>query len=82
MNFSESMKTRAQTKMWVKWKEPVNGYTDMIYYSFETKSSLSKNDIYYGMNKLERLLEIRLKGLYAVAIIYDTKTGKEIKRFS
>ncbi|WP_421874013.1 hypothetical protein [Marinoscillum sp.] len=82
IQFTEKMKRQAQTRMWVKWKRLVNGYGEMIYYSFETSKSLRNQDITYGMEKLVGLAKSdRLSSMYEIAIIYNNKTGQEMMRF-
>ena len=81
IQFSEKMKAQAQTKLWVKWKYTINGYSDMIYYSFETSKSLRDKDQSYGLKKLIKLAEHELVGKYEIAIIYDNISGQELRRY-
>jgi len=82
MRFSAKMKAQAQTRLWVKWKSAINGHTDMIYYSFETAKSLREGDRSYGLRKLIKMVESNhLNGKYDIAIIYDTRTGEELRRY-
>lgn len=81
IRFSEKMKVQAQTKLWVKWKYTINGYTDMVYYSFETSKSLRDKDLSYGLRKLFKLAEQELVGKYEIAIIYDNVSGQELRRY-
>lgn len=82
VRFNEKMKAQAQTRLWVKWRFAINGYTDMVYYSFETAKSLREQDSSYGMDKLSRMVQsTHLEGKYEIAIIYDNKTGAELMRF-
>ena len=82
VGFTEKMKAQAQTRLWVKWRFAIKGYTDMVYYSFETSKSLRDQDYSYGMNKLIKMLESdHLAGKYEIAIIYDNKTGAELLRY-
>ncbi len=82
IQFTDKMKSQAQTRMWVKWKYLINGYPDMIYHSFETKRSLASQDINHGLNGLIKLIKSeKLAGKFLVAIIYDCRTDQEIMRF-
>jgi len=82
MKFTDKMKTNAQSRMWVKWKQSINGYQDMIYYSFENKRSIEKNDIEFGLSKLVKLAKSsNMIGKYEIAVIYDNKTGTELMKF-
>ena len=80
--FTEKMKAQAQTRMWVKWKNPINDYESMIYYSYETAKSLREKDKPYGMIKLEKLAKSPSMILKIdIAIIYDNINNKELRRF-
>lgn len=72
---------KAQSKLWLKWKYPVNGFEKMTYYSFETRLSIKTGDITFGASRLLKMLDNELKGKYEVAILYDRKSGAKIKKF-
>jgi len=76
------MKDNAQTRMWVKWRKMINGYSEMTYYSFENKKSLANNDIEFGFSGLVKLAKSsNMIGKYEIAIIYDMRTNMELVRF-
>ena len=79
--FTQKMIDQAQTKLWVKWKYPNNGYEKMVFYSFENRMSIQSGDLTFGASGLLKMLEKELKGKYEVAILYDKRTGAPIKKF-
>ncbi|WP_258099561.1 hypothetical protein [Marinoscillum pacificum] len=82
ITFTPKMKLKSQTRMWVKWKYLINGYPDMIYWSFETEKSVRSRDLTYGMKKLISLARSsHLVGKYEVAIIYNTQTDLPLMKF-
>ena len=82
ITFTPKMISQAQTRMWVKWKYLIDGYPEMVYWSFETKKSVRSRDLTYGMNKLINLARSsHLAGKYEVAIIYNTQTDLPLMKF-